>query len=146
MKCHHPCGCEEDPCPRHGPRCTNTPLPLGLCSEHGCSRCGGTILADTEDWKRPACFDCFHELGEPAIDPDVAPSLKDDQAYMYPKVPDPYTTRMEWLDEDGNVVMVSEPVDIKFELAIPYCMLIHIEPVDEPPEPYNGPWPPVEQF
>ena len=130
MECYHPCGCPESPCPRHGPRCTNTPLLLGLCAEHGCSRCGGVILADTEDWKRPACYDCFFSLGEPTTDPDM--KLIDDQAYMYPEVPDLYTTKMEWLGDDGNVVMVSEPVDIKFERVIP-SVLSKLTQIKEPP-------------
>ena len=54
------------------PGCPNPPYKDGgQCQEHGCRRCGGVILADTEDWKRPACFNCFHELGEPISDPDL---------------------------------------------------------------------------
>lgn len=177
MKCYHPCGCEEDPCPRHGPRCTNPPLPQGLCAEHGCRRCGGVILADTEDWERPVCYDCFHELGEPTTDPSV---LLDDQAYMYSEVPgrrvhgvvlyrdgtiediydmDDFIHHFGGLKEDHvirKLELVSDPpggviieeVDVKFERAIPSAIskLMHVEPADELPEPYNGPWPPVEQF
>lgn len=36
-------------------------------SEH--CPCGGTILADTEDWKTPLCDECYCEMGEPAKDP-----------------------------------------------------------------------------
>jgi len=31
--------------------------------------CGGVILADTEDWKIPLCYSCWHELGEPKEEP-----------------------------------------------------------------------------
>lgn len=30
-------------------------------SEIRCS-CGGIILADTEDWAKPLCADCYHDL------------------------------------------------------------------------------------
>lgn len=64
MRCLYPCGCDEDPCPHHGPKCTNTPLPLGLCAEHGCTKCGGVILVDTEDWDSPLCYDCWLDFME----------------------------------------------------------------------------------
>lgn len=32
--------------------------------------CGGTILADTEDWKVPLCNECYENLGEPIEDPN----------------------------------------------------------------------------
>lgn len=27
--------------------------------------CGGIILADTEDWDIPLCYECYLEIGEP---------------------------------------------------------------------------------
>lgn len=59
MKCLHPCACDKDPCPHHGPKCLNPSLQGGLCKEHGCRRCGGVILADTEDHDNPLCFECY---------------------------------------------------------------------------------------
>lgn len=35
------------------------------CKEHGCSLCGGIMLADTEDWKTRLCIDCWVDAGEP---------------------------------------------------------------------------------
>lgn len=32
--------------------------------------CGGIILADTEDWKVPLCYECYVDIGEPAKDPN----------------------------------------------------------------------------
>lgn len=32
----------------------------GYCVEHGCCLCGGTMLADTEDWKVHLCEECSH--------------------------------------------------------------------------------------
>ena len=32
--------------------------------------CGGIILADTEDWNVPVCYDCYVELGEPEEEPE----------------------------------------------------------------------------
>jgi hypothetical protein len=53
------------------PDCANPPFDRGpQCQEHGCRRCGGIILADTEDWERPACADCFFELGRPTKEPN----------------------------------------------------------------------------
>ena len=68
MKCYHP-------------SCTNTPLLMGLCVEHGCTRCGGVILADTEEWAKPLCYECWHALG------DTESMITDDQAHMYPDIP-----------------------------------------------------------
>ena len=31
--------------------------------------CGGIILADTEDWTVPVCYECWVKLGEPEQDP-----------------------------------------------------------------------------
>lgn len=31
--------------------------------------CGGIMLADTEDWDVPRCFDCWVALGEPKYEP-----------------------------------------------------------------------------
>ena len=39
----------------------------------GSCPCGDPILlADTEDWKAPRCFDCWVALGEPAAEPGEA--------------------------------------------------------------------------
>lgn len=27
----------------------------------GCSKCGGVILADTEDWENPLCYSHYHQ-------------------------------------------------------------------------------------
>jgi hypothetical protein len=35
------------------------------CKEHGCSICGGIVLADTEDWTTPLCIDHWFDAGEP---------------------------------------------------------------------------------
>jgi len=41
------------------PDCSNPKFKKGpLCIEHGCQRCGGIILADTEDWDAPLCAEC----------------------------------------------------------------------------------------
>lgn len=33
-------------------------------------QCGsGCMLADTEGWQRPMCFECWQAAGEPAVDP-----------------------------------------------------------------------------
>lgn len=43
------------------PNCTRPAHPDGwLCTAHGCRRCGHVILADTEDWPEPLCFQCMH--------------------------------------------------------------------------------------
>ena len=34
-----------------------------------CSSCDGVILADTENWSLPRCYDCFALLGEPTKEP-----------------------------------------------------------------------------
>lgn len=50
--------------------CKAPPFKNGpLCIEHGCHRCGGVILADTEEWVLPVCCDCWSELGEPIVEP-----------------------------------------------------------------------------
>lgn len=36
--------------------------------------CGGTILADTEDWKTPLCNECYIEIGKPEFDPEESKS------------------------------------------------------------------------
>lgn len=56
-------------------------------------------------------------------------TIEDDQAFMYAEVPDVYTRKVEWLDDKGEVVMVSEPVDVKFERVIPSAIseLTHIK-------------------
>ena len=42
----------------------------GKIPKHGCSRCVNTdVLADTEDWKKPLCYDCWHAMGEPKDEP-----------------------------------------------------------------------------
>ena len=42
------------------------------CNVCGCNRCHkDIILADTEDWKRPCCIECWEQLGEPRSDPDL---------------------------------------------------------------------------
>jgi hypothetical protein len=51
--------------------------------------CGGIILADTENWKVPRCFDCWHALGEPPVEPrlfilPVTPSGTTRSAVMVP--------------------------------------------------------------
>lgn len=55
-RCYHPCACGPDVCTHHGRRCTNPPLPGGLCAEHGCVKCGHVILANYEDER--LCHDC----------------------------------------------------------------------------------------
>jgi len=41
--------------------------PDAYCDQHGCTRCGGAILADTEDDPDPLCYECWRlvELGRP---------------------------------------------------------------------------------
>lgn len=34
-----------------------------------CSKCGYIVLADTDEWKNPLCYDCWHEIGKPAVEP-----------------------------------------------------------------------------
>ena len=34
-------------------------------------RCGGIILADTEDWKEPICNACYEAVGCPEVEPQV---------------------------------------------------------------------------
>jgi hypothetical protein len=42
----------------------------GKIPRYGCSNCTeAAILADTEDWKRPVCYDCWHAMGEPDEEP-----------------------------------------------------------------------------
>lgn len=31
--------------------------------------CGGTILADTEDWKIKLCDTCYYDMGDPVHEP-----------------------------------------------------------------------------
>jgi hypothetical protein len=31
--------------------------------------CGGIILADTEDWNIPRCYECYLAMGEPQKEP-----------------------------------------------------------------------------
>lgn len=39
--------------------CLNDKFKNGpMCINHGCQRCGGIILADTEDWDAPLCYKC----------------------------------------------------------------------------------------
>ena len=38
-------------------------------SENRCP-CGGVILADTEDWKTPRCYQCWWNLGSPENEPE----------------------------------------------------------------------------
>lgn len=46
-------------------------LKEGKIPNHGCTRCKvKTILADTEDWKNPLCYECWEELGEPEEEPE----------------------------------------------------------------------------
>ena len=33
--------------------------------------CGGIILADTEDWKTPRCYECWEKLGSPEKEPEL---------------------------------------------------------------------------
>ena len=48
--CAIPTGC-TDPAVTGGP----------FCARHGCTICGGVILADTEDWNFPLCY--YHFAG-----------------------------------------------------------------------------------
>lgn len=51
----------ETRCGACGETSPNTEWPFA----GGCTRCvRGIMLADTEDWKRPICFDCFVAVGE----------------------------------------------------------------------------------
>lgn len=55
------CLCGRDDCPS----CNflNLPIDSVRCP------CGYPILADTEDWKVPRCYQCWHEMGEPKEEP-----------------------------------------------------------------------------
>lgn len=44
--------------------------------ENQCCPCGGIILADTEDWVIPVCYDCFIILGSIDIDPPIEVDIK----------------------------------------------------------------------
>jgi hypothetical protein len=44
---------------------------LNWGKEGCCTRCGDPILlADTEEWKKPLCFDCWFEAGSPEKEPE----------------------------------------------------------------------------
>ncbi len=41
-------------------------------SQRYCSKCGGIIIADTEDWFMALCYSCWTEIGQPANEPQPA--------------------------------------------------------------------------
>lgn len=46
------------------------PQPTFPKKELGCAKCGNLfILADTEDWNNPVCYDCWEAMGEPEHEP-----------------------------------------------------------------------------
>lgn len=45
-------------------------------TDQKCCPCGGVILADTEDWKVPVCYECF-ESHEPSYDQGRADAQAD---------------------------------------------------------------------
>lgn len=54
-----------------------------LRATKGCSRCAElSILADTEDWGHPVCYECWCELGEPIEEP---PCTCGENDYFGPK-------------------------------------------------------------
>ena len=45
------------------PSCTiAVPESSMRCRRHGCSWCGGVVLADSEEWSEPLCYDCFETV------------------------------------------------------------------------------------
>lgn len=40
-------------------------------TKSGCSKFGGSILADTEDWLRPLCVECWIAIGSPEVEPKI---------------------------------------------------------------------------
>lgn len=40
-----------------------------MTTKSGCTKCGGIILADTEDWFSPLCHTCWQDQGEPEVEP-----------------------------------------------------------------------------
>lgn len=40
-----------------------------MCDELRCP-CGAPILADTEDWKIPRCYECWVEMDSPDYEPE----------------------------------------------------------------------------
>ncbi len=60
------CGCRDDTCIHAAVWAMRPPGMPGFCA------CGGVILADTEDWEHPRCFDCWEDLGCPDEEPAKA--------------------------------------------------------------------------
>jgi len=48
-----------------------------MTTKSGCTKCGGIILADTEDWENPLCHAHWVDIGEPQNEPRcINPNLK----------------------------------------------------------------------
>lgn len=49
---------------------------MSKTTKSGCTKCGGIILADTEDWENPLCHAHWVDLGEPEVEPNDTERIK----------------------------------------------------------------------